>query len=153
MIHLILTILCSTSITLLLKYNAEKGGNTFVLLMSNYFVASIVCLILVVVTPNTSYSFETLAFGVLLALMFVLSFFAFTKAVSVAGAALASVSARLSVVIPIILSMLLYYEQPNTGQVFGFLFAFVTILLFYFSLKKGSFGKLRIFFTSAARKE
>jgi len=139
MIHLILTILCSTSITLLLKYNAEKGGNTFVLLMSNYFVASIVCLILVVVTPNTSYSFETLAFGVLLALMFVLSFFAFTKAVSVAGAALASVSARLSVVIPIILSMLLYYEQPNTGQVFGFLFAFVTILLFYFSLKKGSF--------------
>ena len=127
MIPLILTILCSTTITLLLKYNDEKKGNPIVLLMSNYFVASLVCLTLFVATPATNYSLPTLFFGALLALMFVFSFFAFTKAVSVAGAALASVSARLSVIIPIILSMLLFSEQPNNKQAFGFLFVLVTI--------------------------
>ncbi len=144
MINLILTILCSTSITLLLKHNDEKKGDPIVLLMSNYFIASLVCLILWFATPNTKFSITTLAFGALLAFMFVLSFFVFTKAVSVAGAALASVSGRLSVIIPIILSMVFYSEHPNSKQVFGFLFALITILLFYYSLKNVSHKKLII---------
>jgi len=144
MIPLILTILCSTSITLLLKHNDEKRGNAIVLLMSNYFVATLICLILLFLAPNSNFSITTLVFGALLALMFVFSFFIFTKAVAVAGAALASVSARLSVIIPIILSMLIYSEQPNKKQFLGFLFALITILLFYNSLKNVSHKKLKI---------
>jgi drug/metabolite transporter (DMT)-like permease len=145
MIPLILTIFCSTTITLLLKFNEEKKGQPIVLLMSNYFVASLICLIVLLITPNTKYSFITFGFGAALAFMFVFSFFVFTKAVALAGAALASVSARLSVIIPIILSMLLFSEQPNNNQVFGFLLALITIILFYFLLKTISLGKLKLF--------
>jgi drug/metabolite transporter (DMT)-like permease len=144
MIPLILTIFCSTTITLLLKYNEEKKGQPIVLLMSNYFVASLICLILLVITPNTKYSFITFGFGAALAFIFVFSFFIFTKAVAVAGAALASVSARLSVIIPIILSIIIFSEQPDSNQVVGFLLALITIILFYFSLKIVSLGKLKL---------
>ena len=144
MLPLFLTILCSTIITLLLKHNNEKKGNPVVLLMGNYFIAFTVCLFLLFLTSNTTYSIFTFVFGVLLAFMFVFSFFAFTKAVSVAGAALACVRARLSVVIPIIFSMLFFYEQANYVQFIGFLFTFFAFLLFYFSLKGKSATKAKI---------
>ena len=132
MLSLILTIFCSTSITLILKYNNENKGTAIVLLVSNYFVAVFVSLSFLLLSPTNTYSFITLIFGAILAILFVFSFFAFTKAVAVAGAALASVSASLSVIIPIILSMLIFHEQPNYKQIFGFVFTLLTILLFYY---------------------
>ncbi len=95
------------------------------------------------ITPQKAYSSETLLFGALLAFLFVYTFFSFAKAVSIAGTALASVSSRLSVVIPIALSILVFHEIPDAPQVFGFCFALVTILLFYSSLKTSSPGPLR----------
>ena len=138
MIPLILTILCSTTITLLLKYNDEKKGTAIVLLTANYFVATIITLLFLLFTPNNSYSIVTLLFGALLAFMFVFSFFMFTKAVSVAGAALASVSARLSVVIPIVFSMIFFNEKANYFHIPGFIFTLFTTFLFYYSLRNGS---------------
>lgn len=75
---------------------------------------------------------------VLLASLFVYAFFAFAKAVSIAGTALASVSSRLSVVIPIALSILLFREIPTTPQLLGFGFALLTLFCFYLSLKTSS---------------
>ena len=144
MFPLILTILCSTSITLILKYNDEKKGTPIVLLISNYFVATLISLSFLLLSPSKTYSFSTMFFGAFLAFVFVFSFFVFTKAVAVAGAALASVSARLSVIIPIIFSMLIFHEQPKYNQITGFVFTLLTILLFYYSLITSSQGKLAL---------
>lgn len=144
MIPLIFTILCSTSIAFILKHNDNKKGNPVILLSANYFVASLITLLFLYFGKNTSYSIETLLFGAVLAFMFIFSFFVFAKAVSIAGAALASVSSRLSVIIPILLSIVIYREIPFFKQVIGFLFALTTILFFYFSLKKMSNGHLKL---------
>ena len=61
-----------------------------------------------------------------------------------AGAALSTVSSRLSVVVPIIFSIFIYHENPNYKQVIGFVFTFLTILFFYFSLKELPRGHLRL---------
>jgi drug/metabolite transporter (DMT)-like permease len=135
MINLILTILCSTSIALILKYNNTKSGNELVLLMGNYFLASIITLILLLFENNFVYSLETTLFGLVLGGMFVYSFFAFAKAVAAAGTPLASLSSRLSVVIPVFLSVIIYQEIPGTSDYIGFAFAIFTIFLFYLSLK------------------
>ncbi len=143
MISLILTILCSTTITLLLKHNDARKGNALILLTGNYFVAGIIGGLFLAFSSDAAFSLETLVFGAILAFMFVYAFFLFTKAVTVAGAALSAVSSRLSVVVPILLSILFFKEHPNINQVGGFLFAFFTILLFYFSLNRASDGHLR----------
>lgn len=137
MLPLLLTIICSSSIALILKHSDTKQGKPIVLLAGNYLAASVIGFILMIII-DTSYSTETLLFGAILGLFFVASFFAFAKAVATAGTALATISSRLSVVIPIMFSIIIYNEQPSTLKVIGFLFTAVTFVLFYFSLLEQS---------------
>lgn len=143
MIFLILTIVCSTSIALILKFSDTKKGSPILLLSANYFVASLITLLFLIFGDEITFSWHSFIFGALLGVMFVFSFFAFTKAVSSSGASLSSVSSRLSVVIPILLSIIFYNEIPNRFQFVGFIFAVITIILFYFSIRRFNEGSLR----------
>lgn len=136
MIALILTIFCSTSIALILKYNDARKGDPLLLLAGNYFVAAIFGLIFVISDRDSTVSPETIIFAVLLAALFVASFFAFARAVGAAGTALATVSSRLSVIVPLLLSIVIFREQPTGYQISGILLALLTIVLFYFSLRQ-----------------
>ena len=138
MISLFLTILCSTSIAIILKVNSNYKGNTILLLAGNYFSASIVGLFLFLSDQNSTYSVELIPLGFFLSILFVGSIFAFSKSVSLSGAALSTVSSRLSVFVPTILSMFFYRDLPNNYQILGLVLTLITILLFYFSISKGS---------------
>jgi drug/metabolite transporter (DMT)-like permease len=131
---LLLTVLCSTSIALILKYSDTKEGNPIVLIAGNYLVASIISLTFIILKDDVVFSIETLFFGLGLGLLFVLSFFAFAKAISYAGTGLATTSSRLSVIIPIVFSIIIFKEQPNEFQIIGFVFTVITFILFYFSI-------------------
>ena len=147
MLPLFLTILCSTSIALILKHSHTKQGEPIVLLAGNYLTASAIGLLLMLL-KDTSYSIETFIFGALLGFLFVASFFAFAKAVAAAGTALATISSRLSVIIPIVFSIIFFDEHPSTLKLFGFLFTGITFVFFYFSLlnqKKSSSEKGKYF--------
>ena len=132
---LLLTVLCSTSIALILKYSDTKKGEPIVLLAGDYLVALLIALTLLFFNESKSFSFKTLIFGAGLGLVFVLSFFAFAKSVSYAGTGLATTSSRLSVIIPILFSMIVYDELPTELHLLGFLFTLITFILFYFSVK------------------
>ncbi len=144
MISLILTIFCSTSIALILKHNDTKMGHPLLLLAGNYLVAAVISLIYIAGTSNAAYSLSALLFGSLLAFLFVFAFFAFAMAVKAAGTALATVSSRLSVIVPIVLSIVIYNEQPSLWQNAGFLLTVITIIFFYFSLRGNTSGKLNL---------
>ncbi len=141
MIPLILTILCSTSIALILKHNDTKSGNAIVLLCGNYFVAAIVSLYFLVTATDNTFSIYSLFFGLALGMLFVISFFAFARAVGVAGTALATVSSRLSVILPLTLSIIVFAEKPNLFHIGGFVFTLGTIFLFYKSLQNNGSNK------------
>jgi len=132
--YLVLTILCSTTIALVLKHSDTKRGEPIVLLAGNYIVASIISLGIYIFNDDTSFSYQTISFGACLGLLFVLSFFSFAKAVGHSGTALATVSSRLSVIIPITFSIIIYNESPSSYNLIGFLFSFITLILFYFSI-------------------
>jgi drug/metabolite transporter (DMT)-like permease len=142
MTALFLTILCSSSIALILKYNDARDGNPLLLLAGNYFIAAVISFGFVLTDQQTSLSFETIIFGLFLAFLFVVSFFAFAKAVGAAGTALATVSSRLSVIVPLVLSIIVYGEKPSLFQFIGIIIALLTIVLFYFSLKTDGSRKL-----------
>jgi len=149
---LLLVILCSTSIALILKHNSTRKGEAIVLLAGNYLVASLIGLTLLTLNDEKIFSIYTLLFGAGLGLMFVLSFFAFAKAISYAGTGLATTSSRLSVIIPILLSIIIYDELPNELHLLGFLFTVITFILFYFSVKgnhKDGEGSLKYLFLIA----
>lgn len=134
MIFLILTILCSSSIALILKFNATRSGHPVVMLTGNYFMASLIGAALILLKQESIFSTEALIFGSVLGVMFIISFFIFAKAVELAGTALATVSSRLSVFIPVLMVVLFFGEVPELKTYIGFLFTAVTIIFFYFSL-------------------
>lgn len=149
---LLLTILCSTSIALILKYSDTKKGEAIVLLAGNYLVASIIASALLILNESRLFSLQTLLFGAGLGLLFVLSFFAYAKAISFAGTGLATTSSRLSVIIPILFSIIIFNELPNELHLVGFVFTFITFILFYFSVKgnhKDGEGLLKYLFLMA----
>jgi drug/metabolite transporter (DMT)-like permease len=135
MIFIFLAILCSTSIALLLKHNATKQGDPLVLLAGNYLVAAIISLVLFFIDESATVSLNAVVFGFFLGLFFVGAFFSFAKAVSISGTALATVSSRLSVIVPIVLSIIFYNEIPGLLRYIGFGFTLITILLFYMSIR------------------
>lgn len=146
---LALTIFCSTSIALILKINSNKCGDSLLLLSGNYFVASIISLILFFSDNNSTHSTDLIPLGFFLSLLFVGSIFAFSKSVSLSGAALSTVSSRLSVFVPIILSIIFFSELPNYFQIAGLLITLVTIILFYLSIRNSNSdhkGKSKFFY-------
>ena len=134
---LLLVVLCSTSIALILKYNDTKKGELIVLLAGNYLVASSIALIFLLINPSAKFSSQTLVFGVALGFLFVITFFALALAIRHAGTGSAITSSRLSVIIPIIISILFFDESPNELYLIGFVFTLTTFILFYFSVKSG----------------
>lgn len=144
MINLILTIFCSASIAIILKINSTRNGDSIVLLAGNYFVASVISLLLFISDGNSTTSINLIPLGMFLSLLFVGSIFAFSKSVTLSGAALSTVSSRLSVFVPIILSLVFYDELPNSYQIIGLTLTLLTIILFYLSInnsKKGTANK------------
>ncbi|MDZ7765726.1 MAG: hypothetical protein U5K00_15130 [Melioribacteraceae bacterium] len=135
MISLLLTIACSTSIALILKYSSVNKGNSILLIASNYLVASIIGFVMFMIEPEAKFSFSSLIFGAVIGTVFVSSFFAFSKSIDVAGTALSTLSSRISLFIPVALSILLYSEIPTFFNLLGFAFAGITIYLFYLSLR------------------
>jgi drug/metabolite transporter (DMT)-like permease len=145
-------ILCSTSIALILKYNDSRKGELIVLLAGNYLVASAIAFILLILNESNSFSYQTLLYGAVLGFLFVITFFLLAFAISRAGTGLAITSSRLSVIIPIILSIIFFNESPTDQHILGFILTFVTFVLFYFSVRSGhkeGNGALKYFFLIA----
>jgi drug/metabolite transporter (DMT)-like permease len=135
MFFLILAILCSSSLALILKHGHVKNANITMLINGNYLTASLIALGFILFKYGFHYSIEAILFGAVLGILLAGTFVIYSKAISLAGTALATVSARLSVLIPVLLSIMLFGENPNIKMIFGFLLALVTLYLFYLSLK------------------
>ncbi len=134
MIYLLLAILCSTSITLFFKWNDELKASVLYLLLGNYVVASGLGLFFYFRQTSDVTSVQSFLFGLAVGAVFVGAYFIYNMAVKFADASLATVSSRLSVAIPVILSILVFNEKPGFVQVVGLLFVLATLIFFYFSL-------------------
>ena len=135
MIFLILSIICSSSLALFLKHGHVKNANTVLLINGNYATASFLSLIFIIFKYGFHSSVEAILSGSLLGFLFAGTFVLYSKAILLAGTALATVSARLSVLIPVLFSIIIFGESPNIEMIFGFALALATLYLFYLSLK------------------
>ncbi len=140
MLFLILAILCSSSLALILKHGHVKNANIAMLINGNYLTASLIALGFILLKYGFHYSIVAVLFGALLGILLAGTFVIYSKAISLAGTALATVSARLSVLIPVLFSILHFGENPNIKMIFGFLLALVTLYFFYLSLKNHDNG-------------
>ena len=127
MIYLLLAILSSCTISTVMRLSSKWVPNSYAMLCSNYLVCLIVSLIhqqeMVVLQPNI-----TLGLGFLQGVLYLASFILFQRNVAQNGMILSSLFMKLGVVVPLLLSVLMFQELPSLIQLIGIILAMIAVV-------------------------
>ncbi len=127
---------CSISIALILKLNEQWGGDRRLIAAANYIAASLLSLAFLIgeyKTPSTA----TLVIGGLAGIDFVLGFLLLMAGIARGPLAVPVTVMRLSVALPIVVSVFIWAEEPSGLQWIGICMGIAAIILFGFSLQDG----------------
>lgn len=142
MIDLLLTIVFSSVLYIVFKFYSRYNINTFQAIVFNYIVAFIIGISL----SNESIEFQKLLYkpwilgSILLGGLFILVFNILARTSQENGVSVASVSSKMSMIIPILFGIFIYKESISWGKTIGIITALIAV---YFTSKKES-GKLNI---------
>ncbi len=142
-LFLVLALLSSFSIALLLKVFEQKERNRIVIVASNYIVAGALGYLLSQKTQVTS---SILVFGIVIGFFFCFGFIVLFVAVKKKGVASSVTIGRLSLAIPVALSIFLWGEKPLLVDIIGLVLIFFIILSWEGKIGKVSPILLAIFF-------
>ena len=165
MLSLLFAILCSSSIALIFRYSESINSNRYLITSSNYLVASLISLFLVmssekIIWPtlldferffqefNLVFTNQQLKFtvessnvwavfiGIIGGIFFFLAFIFYQKSVQKDGVGLAGTFAKLGILIPMILAIFFWNEIPETIQWFGIILALIAIVIVNFPFNR-----------------
>ena len=125
MIYLLLCIISSTAIIILFKYFSRFEINNFNAIIINYLTAALLGLTISFNSLRNTNVFVQSWFplAVLIGILFVVMFYFIALTTQKAGISVASVAGKMSVVIPMLFSILYYHEQINNYKIAGMVFS------------------------------
>jgi len=155
LLFLFLAVACSTTIALIFHVSEKRDTNRDVVTAVNYAVATFISLVLIVLqgislSPGESFGAFTAEFpgaisgagfglnaspvwalliGVPAGILYYLGFIFLQKAIRASGVALAGSFSKMGVIVPMLLSLLLWKELPGTLQWLGISLALISIVL------------------------
>lgn len=136
MIFLLLSILASTITVSFFKIFEKVGVNTLQAIIFNYLTCSILGNLIdseQAVITTTFYNQEWFKYTLLLGFLFISIFFAIGQTTQKMGVSVSMVSAKLSVVIPIVFALVMYKQNLVPIQIIGIILSLFSI---YFISKK-----------------
>ncbi|KAF2956925.1 EamA family transporter [Marinitoga sp. 38H-ov] len=131
MINLILAIICSSLIALIFKYSQKFKPNIFLVTSANYFIASMISFFLI----DKNFTNFPILLGIPTGLIFFLSFLFYQKSIKNNGATLSGAFAKLGILYPVFLSMVIWKEIPKIINLAGIFLAILGIIIIYFPAK------------------
>ena len=131
MIYLLLCIICSTSIIILFKYFGRFEINNFNAIIINYLTAALLGLTISFNSlRNTNVFIQSwFPLAVLIGILFVVMFYMIALTTQKAGISVSSVASKMSVIVPMLFSMLYYQEQINNYKISGMVLAVIAVVL------------------------
>lgn len=130
MIYLLLAVLSSASLSIIMRVSEKSIKNNISLLLMNYFT----CLFISLLSLNNNiylYDFDfniSFLLGIINGFLYLYSFALFQINISYNGVILSSLFMKLGVLIPTLLSILLFKETPKLSQIIGFFIAIISIV-------------------------
>ncbi|MBI3991765.1 MAG: DMT family transporter [Candidatus Lambdaproteobacteria bacterium] len=129
MIYLLLSILASVCNAMILKRGEMAGHDRLVVMGINYLVAASLATAVWVGTGHLWPDAVTLVLGVVGGFFFAIALFLWMGAIQAVGLATSTAALRLSVVLPIAVSIAFFGERPSLLQALGILLALTAVLL------------------------
>lgn len=132
MLYLLLAILSSALISIIMRLSAKKVTGKRSMLAVNYLT----CLVIAGgyagaanLFPDHPALSQTLAMGAVHGLLYLLSFMLFQWSVGKNGVVLPAVFMKLGLLVPLVVSIVIFHETPTLLQVVGFCMAVTAIVL------------------------
>ncbi len=144
MIFLFLSILVNALLIIAFKIFPRYGINNFQAIIANYYTASILGFLLSGLNPLThDINRDTWLFPVIvLGFMFISLFYLISLTTEKIGISVASVSNKMSVVIPVSIAVILYHEKLSGIQISGIMLAIIAVV--FVSLRNQKEGQKQI---------
>ena len=136
MIYLILAIACSTLISVIMRISSDKVTGNVSMLAMNYLMCVVVAALytgLDQLFPQVAALPGTLAMGAVHGILYLSSFVLFQHNVRKNGMVLSATFMKLGLLVPIVLSVILFGELPGVLQIIGFVIAVAAIVLINWS--------------------
>jgi len=129
MLSLIIATFCSASIALIFKWTEGSDKNRYVVTSINYLTATLVSFALGGINQFQSFNPWVLIIGIPAGVFFFLSFVWYQISVRKYGAGLAGMFGKLGILLPMVMSLILWKEWPTLIQTCGILLSLFAIVL------------------------
>jgi len=130
MIYLLLCIFSSTAIIILFKYFSRFEINNFNAIIINYLTAALLGLTISFNSLRNTNVFVQSWFplALLIGILFVVMFYMIAITTQKAGISVSSVASKMSVIVPMLFSILYYHEQINNYKIAGMALAVIAVV-------------------------
>jgi len=129
MIYILLSILFFTGIFLIFKILEKNSLPVINIIVVNYFFAAILGNLQSFRNPINALSADWLNMAIIIGLLFFVFFIVIGKSVELVGMSVTTVASKMSVIIPIIFSIIYYGEELTTFKIIGILLALIGVIL------------------------
>lgn len=141
MINLILAIIASSLVSIMMRVGEGRAKNNISMLSVNYFL----CMILAIIYTGVGNLMQTgeglgtaIGLGSINGFFYIASLILFQNSVKKNGVVLSSIFMKLGIMMPLIISILLFGEMPTVVQVIGFVIAVTAIVIINVKEKEGN---------------
>lgn len=132
MLYLILAIVSSSLVSIMMRVGEGRAKNNISMLSVNYFI----CMILALIYTGAENLLQTgegigtsIGLGVINGFFYIASLILFQNSVKHNGVVLSSIFMKLGIMVPLVISILLFKEMPTVIQVIGFMIAITAIVI------------------------
>lgn len=131
MIYLIFSILTTTGILICFKTVKKQGQSVFILIVINYIVATLTGLIVNIskVRYEEIDISSWIYFAIIMGVLFISNFFIMALSTQKAGMSVSSVASKMSVIIPIVFSIVVFNESLDLLKLTGIIIALIALFL------------------------
>ena len=133
MMYLILAILSSAGVSLVMRLSVDRIKNNITMLAAGYLSCTLLALLHTLISGNIRLSGEgfplTAVLGGAAGILLLAGFVFLQLNVKINGVVLSGVFAKLGVLVPTLLSVLIFKEKPKILQIIGFALAIAAIIL------------------------
>ena len=128
MFYLLLTILCSVINSIIIRLSNHKVKNELAMFASNYVICVLLSFYNLDKTIPYIFEMDVFILGIVTGFLFIASFFFFKMNIKENGIILSSTFMKLGIIIPTLMAILIFKEQPRFTQIFGILLAILAII-------------------------
>ena len=148
MIFLVLSIISSAAIYVIFKYLDRFIINTFNIIIINYITAAVLGILLTKTQIDvfSIYKNAWFPFSIIIGILFIIMFVVIAKSSQIVGIAITTISNKMSVIIPIIVSLIIDPNDILTGfKATGIILAVMAVFLSVYRKRKVEFDPRNIY--------